>query len=370
MRSIKLRKRNGRYYARYYDGDRPEGDRRCVRSLKTTRKSVADKQIVEKRRQFKDGDFDPWTDKGGSEPLSLTDAIETFLEAKEPTVTERTLGTYEQQLEAWAGECPAGIMLRDVQPNHVRRYLHDSSVSQSTRRKRYRHVKAFLNWTEKAGHLDEPYNPLAEVDEPEKDKSVPAYLTPDQLDRLLEYIDWHAANKEDVVGRSPDLQWLRDAVQVAVATGLRRGELVNLRWRDVKPDEAQIHVRNREDFRTKSGAERIVPVRGPALDVLRRRNSEKEEFDGPVFTDRDGKPVKPDRLTKRFKDMVRGADLQDRERLKFHSLRHSCGAWLASKGVSERIIQEILGHASSRTTQIYSHLSSSAVEGAMEETFG
>lgn len=58
------------------------------------------------------------------------------------------------------------------------------------------------------------------------------------------------------------------------------------------------------------------------------------------------------------------------ERLHFHSLRHSCGAWFASKGVSEKITQEILGHASSRTTQVYSHVASSALEGAMEKAFG
>jgi integrase len=339
--------------------------------LETTRKSVAEKRVVEKRRRFKEGDFDPWTDSGGAEPLSLLEAKDKFLQAKEENMlTDRTLDTYRQQLEAWIDDCPVRIMLRDVQPDHIQRYVYDASIAQSTRHKRYRHVKVFLRWTVKAGHIDDKYNPLSDVDEPEKDKSVPVYLTPEQLDRLLKYIDWHAENKEDAVGRSPDLQWLRDAVQIAVATGLRRGELLALRWKDVDLEKGQIHVRNREDFRTKSGAERVVPVRGPALSVLRRRYEERDEFAGPVITDREEKPVKPDRLTKRFKDMVRGAKLKERERLKFHSLRHSCGAWLASRGVSSRIIQEILGHASSQTTEIYSHLSSSAVEGAMEETFG
>lgn len=89
-----------------------------------------------------------------------------------------------------------------------------------------------------------------------------------------------------------------------------------------------------------------------------------------MITDDDKNPVKPDRMTKTFKRMVRGAKLKGRDRLNFHSLRHSCGAWLASKGVSERIIQEVLGHASTQTTQKYSHVASSAVEGAVEETFG
>ena len=142
-----------------------------------------------------------------------------------------------------------------------------------------------------------------------------------------------------------------------------------LRWADLNLEDGSIHVRNhrKEGQRTKTGADRVVPVRGPALDVLRRRHANREEFAGPVITDSEGKP---DRMTKTFKRMVRGAKLKGRDRLNFHSLRHSCGAWLASKGVSERIIQEILGHSSTQTTQKYSHVASSAVEGAMEETFG
>lgn len=93
-------------------------------------------------------------------------------------------------------------------------------------------------------------------------------------------------------------------------------------------------------------------------------------WDTGVLIDAQGRRVKPDRLSHRFKDMVRGAKLENRERLKLHSLRHSCGAWLASQGVSERIIQEILGHSSIQTTQIYSHIASHAMEDAMERAFG
>ncbi len=138
-----------------------------------------------------------------------------------------------------------------------------------------------------------------QADAPGKDKQTPAYLTLGQLERLLEYTHWHEENVEDAVGRSPELGWLRDAVRIALATGLRRGELANLRWDDVDLEEGQIHVRNRreEGHRTKTGAERVVPVRGPALDVLRGRHANREEFAGPVITDSEGNSIKPDRMT-------------------------------------------------------------------------
>lgn len=174
-----------------------------------------------------------------------------------------------------------------------------------------------------------------------------------------------------MAGETADVQWLRDAIVIALATGFRRGELLNLRWEDVDLAQRRLHVRNREGFKTKSGAERIVPIRGKAFDVLHRRHEEHEgRPEGSELIDGRGKEVLPDRLTHRFKDMVRGAKLEDRERLRLHSLRHSCGAMLASQGVGERVIGEILGHSSPQSTRIYMHITNRAKEDAMERAFG
>lgn len=376
-KSANLRKSGNRWYLRFYDGSRPRGKQRKEISLKTNRKDVAERKAVELRERFEKGRYNPWAETGGLDPLSLADAIQAFLDGKKGRVQERTLDTYSGILNRWADTTPPGLMLRDVQPEHITPFVRQTKkkrgtgkVSQSTRHKRYRHLKTFFRWCTKAGHIDR--NPLDTVSAPDKDKSLPSYLTPSELDRLLEYIEWHGKNKPNACGILPDVGWLRDSIILAVATGLRRGELLNLRWSDVDLSERRIRVRNRKDgsFRTKSGAERVVPVRGEALEVLQRRSDERDEFDGPVITDRDGNRPKANRLTRGFKRMVRGAKLKGREDLRFHSLRHSCGAWLASQGVSERIIQEILGHASSQTTQIYSHVAGAALEEAMERTFG
>jgi integrase/recombinase XerD len=87
-----------------------------------------------------------------------------------------------------------------------------------------------------------------------------------------------------------------------------------------------------------------------------------------VFISRKGKPLRPDRVTKRFKDMARVAGLD--ERISFHNLRHTCGSWLAMQGVPMRVIQKILGHSSVSVTEIYSHLTPETLDAAMQETFG
>jgi len=258
-------------------------------------------------------------------------------------------------------------LAENVTATDLRPYVHASGVSSATKRKRYRHVRAWLNWCKKQGFLEK--NPLAELPEPKEEKKEAAFLKPEDVDRLCIAIEHHVETAEDVAGRTPDLQWLRDVILVAVGTGLRRGELVALRWRDVDLEDGSTYIRHREDFRTKGNAERRVSLVGDALETLRRMNGEREaDLDGPVFTDRDDLTVKPDRITKRFKDMARLAGLD--ERIHFHSLRPTCGSWLAMKGVPMRVIQSILGHSSISVTERYSHLAPETLNAAMEETFG
>ena len=117
------------------------------------------------------------------------------------------------------------------------------------------------------------------------------------------------------------------------------------------------------------GRRRRIPLRGEAVEVLRRMGAEiEDDLDGPVFTDRRRLPIKPDRMTKAFKRVVQKAGLE--ERIQFHSLRHTTGSWLAMKGVPMRVIQAILGHSSLNVTERYSHLSPETPEAAMDEVFG
>jgi integrase len=67
---------------------------------------------------------------------------------------------------------------------------------------------------------------------------------------------------------------------------------------------------------------------------------------------------------------VRKAKMPDRERLHFHSLRHTCGSWLAMRGVPQRVIQGILGHTDATSTEVYMHLQPEVMGKALEKTFG
>lgn len=375
MASMRKKGKGGNYYARFYDSSR--SPKRKEIPLNTTRKSVARKRLVELEEQFEKGEFDPWSDPADRERLTAAEAVERFLSVKKDTVRDSTLNTYRQQLKAWLETCPPGLMIQTVGAEHIKPYVYTytspsrdriETPSNATQRKRYRHLRAFVNWLLDAGMIRE--NPMDDVTRPNKQEKQPSFLSPSELDRLLTTIEVHGETVTDIHGEPSDVQWLMDIIQVAACTGLRRGELLSLRWQDVDLEQQFVTIRNRDDFTTKSGNERRVPLRSDALDVIRRMHQEREDdLDGPVFTDRRGLPIKPDRVTRRFKYFVRKAKLKNREDLSFHSLRHTCGAWLASSGVPLRVIQAILGHSTINVTEIYSHLQPDVMGDAMEEAF-
>ena len=364
-----LRKINGNYYAYFYDKNRDP--KRKSYPLRVSLKSAAKKLLRRLEGEYADGAFDPWNPaQDAKEHLPVSEAVNRFLQTKSH-LRERTQETYRTLLRHWARDhTPPGLLLTGVQPEHLHSYIWGrSDIAKATREKRYRNLRTFFGWATDEGHIEE--SPLSSVAKPKKGKKDAAFLSPADLKTVLRAIDAHAEISKDAAGKPPKDEWLKDMIRVAVCTGLRRGELLRLRWRDVDLDGGRLRVASREGEETKSGHERQLPLRGDALDVLRRMNSERSGgLDASVFTDDEGKGLNKRRPTKRFKFFVRKAKLPQRERLRFHSLRHTCGSWLAMKGVPIRVIQAILGHSSVRVTERYSHLQPEVMEKAMEETFG
>lgn len=359
-----LRKINGRYYAYFYDRERTP--KKKSYPLGVSLKSAADAKRKRLEKEWAEGSFDPWNpEETQTEALTVPEGIDRFLDAKDH-LRDSTVDTYEQQLDAWSERLAPDLMLENLESDHLEPYVWQSDISAASRCKRYRHVRVFVNWARKNGHLTS--NPIKSLQKPKEEKKEPAFLSPEDLETLLEKTKHHGETTEDIAGRTPDVQWLIDTIKIAVSTGLRRGELVNLRWADIDFSAGFLTVRNREDFRAKSGHERRVPLAGDALEVLQERHDEREPEDSDsVIVDRGEEPVKPDRITKRFKDMVEVAGLDDR--LHFHSLRHTCASWLSMQGVPLRTIQAIMGHSEISVTERYSHLQPEVMSKAMQETF-
>lgn len=352
----RLRKIGGSYYAYFYDRHRIPKEKSYP--LRVKRKKLAEHLLHRLEEAYVLGTFDPWNPQ--EQPFqasTLGDMIRLFLQRN---LRDSTRGVYAYVLgQLTESQSPHGL-LRDLDRTRLKAFIEsDPTVNPTTRRMRYRTVRAFLNWAKKEGYLDQDL--LKGIRPPKEEKKLPSYLTPAQVDKLIDAIE-----ADQQVHPQKKTEWLKDVFLVALCTGLRRGELIHLRWEDVDLDERYLVVRNRGDFKTKSGHERHVPLAGEALRILKKLH--KRHTTGLVLRNPSGKALRGDALSHRFKQYVRLAGLPDH--LKFHSLRHSTASWLVQQGISLYTVQAIMGHSDIRVTEGYAHLRPEGMRKAMDKVFG
>ena len=141
-------------------------------------------------------------------------------------------------------------------------------------------------------------------------------------------------------------------LSVIYSCGLRMGELINLRIRDVDSKRMVIHIK-----KAKGDKDRVVPLSESTLDILRTYYLEykPEEYlfngDGAVQYSRSS-------LQSVFRQAISRSGIK--KKCTLHTLRHSFATHLLEAGVNLRYIQELLGHNSPKTTMIYTHVSSEA----------
>jgi integrase len=162
---------------------------------------------------------------------------------------------------------------------------------------------------------------------------------------------------------------LRALVLAAAMTGLRQSELLGLRWRDVDWAAQRIRVRNtfvRGEHSTEGKSDRSTRRSVPMADRLAgeldrwSKRSAYDTEDDLVFAHPEkGTPLDRSKVSKRFKAACRVAGVRE---VRFHDLRHTFATRLAASGQPLRTIQEFLGHADSKTTQIYAHYAPSEHE--------
>jgi integrase len=162
---------------------------------------------------------------------------------------------------------------------------------------------------------------------------------------------------------------LRVLILAAAVTGLRQSELLGIRWRDIDVTASRVRVRNAfvrgehsSEGKSDLSTRRSVPMADWLAHELaaRRERTPFDHDDDLVFAHPQlGRPLDPSKVTKRFKAACREAGVRE---IRFHDLRHTFATSLAASGAPLRAIQEFLGHADLKTTQIYAHYAPAAWE--------
>jgi integrase/recombinase XerC len=272
---------------------------------------------------------------------------------KERDVSPHTVKAYGRDLEAFTDYCDRyygdwnwntvdRLGLRGFLGELKRRGLSTRSAARalSAVRSLYRYLQE---------HHGVPNNIARAAKVPKLDKRLPTYMDQQQTGRLFDWAESRAGGDEFVPTR--DLAIL----ELFYSTGIRLSELcgMNLEDLDLLADQAKVRGKGRK--------ERIVPVGSRAVLALRRYLNLREPVVGrpkndrrAVFVSRLGRRLAPRGIQRIVHRMLDGIGVDG---LRVHSLRHTFATHMLDAGADLRAVQELLGHASLSTTQIYTHTS-------------
>lgn len=287
-------------------------------------------------------------------PAELRAALEAFARylSAERAVSPHTLRGYLGDVRSLLSHASAegAIRLGDLELGTFRRWLGDQSqagAARATLARRSASVRVFTAWA-----LAEDLivaDPALRLTAPKREQALPGVLQAAQVTRLLATLDDAAAEGAPLSLRN------RAIVELLYATGVRVGELAGLDIDDLDPDRRTLRVIG------KGNKERTVPYGVPAAlavdDWLRRgRPQLAKGSSGPaLFLGARGGRVDQRQVRAMVHDVFAG--LGDTSASGPHALRHSAATHLLDGGADLRAVQEILGHSSLATTQIYTHVS-------------
>jgi integrase/recombinase XerC/integrase/recombinase XerD len=265
--------------------------------------------------------------------------------------TRRAYGTDVEQFASWCSR--SELDPADVGPRQLRRYaaaLSDRRAVAATTARKLAAIRACFRVLREHGMLAQ--NPAELVPSPKRPRTLPRVLRPDEMAALL-----------DRIPASTPLE-LRDRAlfELAYSSGLRAEELVHLDVASVGFDAEEVRIEG------KGSKTRIVPVGEAALRALTRYlERARPALDAgagepALFLSKSGRRLSTSDVRRRLRVWARHAAVQGG--LSPHALRHSFATHLLEGGADLRAIQELLGHASISTTQIYTRVESARLKSA------
>ena len=260
-------------------------------------------------------------------------------------MSPNTVASYCHDVEAFLRA--VDLAPRAIGPSDIQRYLGQVAAEGLSKRSSARLLSAlrnFFDWCVQEGEIKD--NPCDRVDAPKLGKYLPAVLSVQEVTDLLESVDL----------RKPFGKRDRAILEVLYGCGLRVSEAAGLRISHVHLDEGFVDVIGKGD------KQRLVPLGEMAADAIRAYLSDRPFPDGRanediLFLNRLGKPLSRVSIFKLVKTQAMAAGIQ--KEISPHTLRHSFATHLIENGADLRIVQEMLGHESILTTEIYTHIDTS-----------
>ena len=270
----------------------------------------------------------------------------------EKNYSKHTILNYRLDLDDFA-KFLGQARLENVDYLFLRKYLAVLKEKNFSSRTLVRHLstlRSFFKFLTREGYLKT--NPILILSSPKLDKHLPQFLTEEEVSRLIEATFIDKKNQE---------RTLRDRaiLETFYSTGIRISELVGLKIEDIDFIGGIVKVLG------KGRKERIVPIGEIALKSLRNYLSMRKKESEAVFLNKNGRRITDRGVRNIVSKYLRLASL--RQGISAHTLRHSFATHLLNRGADLRSVQELLGHASLSTTQIYTHLTTDKLKSVYDK---
>ncbi len=240
-------------------------------------------------------------------------------------------------------------------------FLDSFGYSPATTARKIATLRSFYKWLQKRGGI--ATNPMLLIRTPKQTKRLPKAITVEQIDKLLGMPD----NRDTLGARD------RAILETLYSTGVRVSELVDLNRNDLEMNDQALRIRG------KGKKERMVPLGTHALAAIRHyltllepdvrfaklRERSINEINLPLFVNKNGGRLSSRSVRRKLDKYLTTAGLDPS--ISPHTLRHSFATHLLDNGADLRSVQELLGHQSLSTTQIYTHLSTMRLRTSYNE---
>ena len=269
-------------------------------------------------------------------------------------MSPNTVASYSHDAEELLEFCK-GLSVREISSEKVVDFLGgmtDRGVSKRSQARVLSSLRSFFSWCIEEGEVES--DPCSRIDMPKLGKYIPSVLSVDEVTRIIESVA-----PEGEKGKRD-----RAILEVLYGCGLRVSEAASLRISGIWFKEGFVSIVGKGD------KQRLVPLGETASDAIKAYLEERpapadRSFSDVLFLNHRGRPLSRVSIFKLVKTQAMAAGI-DKE-ISPHTFRHCFATHLIENGADLRLVQEMLGHASILTTEIYTHIDSSTWHKAILE---
>lgn len=270
----------------------------------------------------------------------------------EKNYSPHTLLNYKLDLESFK-KFIGDTGLEKVDYLTLRKYLavlKEKNLGTRTIGRRLSSLRSFFRFLTREGYLK--VNPILVLSSPKLEKHLPAFMTEEEVTRLIESA--FPRNESDELGLRN-----RAILETFYSTGMRISELVGLDLNDIDFIGGIVKVMG------KGKKERIVPIGETATSTIRKYLDRRKKQADALFLNKNGGRISARGVRAAVAKYIRLVGVK--QGVSPHTLRHSFATHLLNRGADLRTVQELLGHANLSTTQIYTHLTTDKLKSMYDK---